>query len=132
MNVKPHNGLLFLLFLICSLTGLAQTQEEFDKKLNDIYLLNTTDKKKALQQAKDLYNLLEKKKELQTLSNYYILKNLFENFTVDEALAKTCAEKADRKSREMVGLEGPKAEYGSDSMNLWYNSIYPGLYEVKI
>jgi len=131
MNRKLHNGLLSFLFLFCSFTGLAQTQEEFDKKLNDIYILNATDKKKALQQAKDLYTLLEKKKELQTLGNYYILKNLFENFTVDEALAKTCAEKADRKSREMVGLEGPKAEYGSDSMNLWYNSIYPGLYETK-
>lgn len=107
----------------------AQTQEEFDKKLTDIYTVNTTDKKKALTMAKELYNAAEKKKELQTMTNYYMLKNLFENITPDEALAKTCADKADRLSREMVGKDTGKTDYGSDSMNLWYNDLYPGLYQ---
>lgn len=124
---------LFVLFIITAISpdACAQTQEEFDKKLTEIYTVNTSDKKKALILAKELYNAAEKKKELQTMTNYYMLKNLFENITPDAALAKTCAEKADRLSREMVGKEVPKPDYGSDSMNLWYNTLYPGLYETK-
>lgn len=120
--------LLLLLTCISSFVS-AQTQEEFDKKLTEIYTLNTTDKKKALTMAKELYNAAEKKKELQTLTNYYMLKNLFENITPDATLAKTCAGKADRLSREMVGKDPGKQDYGSDSMNLWYNELYPGLYQ---
>lgn len=123
--------LLFTSFLLCSLSSLAQTQEDFDKKLTEIYTVNTTDKKKALSLAKELYTAAEKKKDLQTLTNYYMLKNLFENITPDAALAKTCGDKADRLTREMVGKDVPKNDYGSDSMNLWYNTLYPGLYETR-
>jgi len=124
------------LILCCTLWGqtylaVAQNQEEFDKKLTEIYTVNTTDKKKALALSKELYNTAEKKKDLQTITNYYMLKNLFENITPDAALAKTCADKADRLTRESVGKNVPKADYGSDSMNLWYNTLYPGLYETK-
>jgi CHAT domain-containing protein len=124
------------LILFCMFSGqtyltAAQTQEEFDKKLTEIYTVNTTDKKKALAMAKELYNAAEKKKDLQTITNYYMLKNLFENITPDAALAKTCADKADRLTRESVGKEVPKSDYGSDSMNLWYNTLYPGLYETR-
>jgi len=122
---------LSLFFFFYSLTAVAQTQEEFDQRLTEIYTVNTTDKKKVLTMAKELYNMAEKKKELQTITNYYMLKNLFENITPDAALAKTCAERADRLTRESVGKEVPKADYGSDSMNLWYNTLYPGLYETK-
>lgn len=118
-----------LLFLFASSAIRAQTQEEFDKKLTEIYTVNTTDKKKALVLARDLYAIANRKKELQTITNYYMLKNLFENITPDAALAKTCQEKAERLSREMVGLNTGKTDYGSDSMNLWYNSLYPGLYQ---
>ncbi len=120
---------LLCIFFFAVLTAQSQTQEDFDKKLTDIYTVNATDKKKALALARELYNAAEKKKELQTITNYYMLKNLFENITPDAALAKTCAEKADRVTRESVGKEVPKADYGSDSMNLWYNTLYPGLYE---
>jgi CHAT domain-containing protein len=107
----------------------AQTQEDFQSKYNDIFLQQ--DKKKALAQSKELYNVVEKKKELQTYSNYYLLKYLFENTTPDTALAKTCGDKADKIIREAVGLETPAHNYGSDSLNLWYNTLYPGLYETK-
>lgn len=120
---------LLFIALAAAFTLRAQTQEEFDKKLTDIYTVNSTDKKKALALAKELYNAAEKKKELQTLTNYYMLKNLFENITPDAALAKTCADKADRLSREMVGKDPGKTDYGNDSMNIWYNQLYPGLYQ---
>lgn len=132
MTRKSPLPLLFLLLLLLvSFNSHSQTQEEFDKKLSEIYVLNSTDTKKALSLAKELYVMAGKKKELQTTTNYYMLKNLFENITPDAALAKTCAEKADRLSREMVGLNTGKNDYGSDSMNLWYNSLYPGLYETR-
>lgn len=122
----------FLLLLLCfSFQMMAQTQEEFDKKLTDIYTVNTTDKKKALSLARELYAIANRKKELQTITNYYMLKNLFENITPDAALARVCGEKAEKISREMVGLNTGKTDYGSDSMNLWYNSLYPGLYETR-
>ncbi|MFN8290822.1 MAG: hypothetical protein U0U70_11230 [Chitinophagaceae bacterium] len=120
---------LLFIALAAAFTLRAQTQEEFDKKLTDIYTVNSTDKKKALALAKELYNAAEKKKELQTLTNYYMLKNLFENITPDAALAKTCADKADRLSRELVGKDPGKTDYGNDSMNIWYNQLYPGLYQ---
>ena len=39
--------------------------------------------------------MVEKKKDLQTYTNYYLLKNIFETQAPDAALAKTCGEKAD-------------------------------------
>jgi tetratricopeptide (TPR) repeat protein len=123
------SALSLCIFLFAVVSAHSQTQEDFDKKLTDIYTVNTTDKKKALALAKELYNAAERKKDLQTITNYYMLKNLFENTRT--ALAKTCADKADRLTRESVGKEVPKADYGSDSMNLWYNTLYPGLYETK-
>ncbi len=119
-----------ILITVFALSLSAQTQEDFDKKYYDVFL-QVEDKKKALTLAKELYTLVEKKKELQTYTNYYLLKTLFENQTPDAALAKTCGDKADRIMRESVGLTQPNPNYGSDSMNLWYNTIYPGLYETK-
>ena len=90
---------LFIIFFSLLQAAQSQTQEDFDKKLTGIYTVNTSDKKKALALAKELYNAAEKKKDLQTITNYYMLKNLFENITPDAALAKTCADKADRLTR---------------------------------
>lgn len=105
----------------------SQTQEDFQNKFNDIYLLQ--DKSKALTQAKELFQLVEKTKLLQTYANYYLLKTLFEGQAADATLAKICAEKADKISREQVGLEQPEGDYGSDSSNLWYKKLFPALYE---
>lgn len=122
---------LFFSILVVQLAAKAQTQEDFDKKITEIYTLKGSDARKALALAKELYYSTGRKKELQTLSNYYSLKNIFETVTPDAALAKTCTEKADRLSREMVGKDIPKPDYGSDSMNLWYNTLYPGLYQTR-
>lgn len=128
-HCRPFLLTIILLFAaILSVT--AQTQEDFQNKYNDVFL-HLEDKKKTLTLAKELYALVEKKKELQTYTNYYLLKSLFENQAPDATLAKTCGEKADKVMRESVGLETPPANYGSDSMNLWYNTLYPGLYETK-
>ena len=105
----------------------AQTEEEFQKKYTEIYAQQ--DKAKALTQAKELYQWLEKNKALQTYVNYYILKNIFENQAIDKDLAKKCEEKADKIMREQVGLKQPDQNYGNDSSNTWFNTLFPALYE---
>jgi CHAT domain-containing protein len=131
MAVSKRWACFFILLLsICYATATAQTQEDFEHKYSEVYQ-HATDKKKALTLAKEAYKLLEQKKELQTYTNYYILKNIFENQAPDATLAKVCAEKADKLLRATVGIELPPNNYGSDSMNLWYNTIYPGLYETR-
>lgn len=132
MLISCCKRLLFtvVLFVATTIALPAQTQDDFQNKYNDVFM-QAADKKKALTLAKELYALVEKKKDLQTYTNYYLLKSLFENQTPDAALAKTCGDKAERIMRESVGLETPTPQYGSDSMNLWYNKLYPGLYETK-
>ena len=120
---------LFLL-LCCATTAFSQPEDEFMTKYTEVFN-HLADKKKALTLAKELYALVERKKTLQTYTNYYLLKSLFENQAPDTALAKTCGEKADKIMRESVGLEQPQPNYGSDSANRWYNEIYPGLFETK-
>lgn len=108
----------------------AQTQEDFNTKLSDVYT-NAADKKKALTIAKDLYNMVEKKKDLQTYSNYYLLKTIFENQAPDAALAKTCDEKATKAMNAMVGLPTTTGDTTNNPFNQWYYVIYPGLFSNK-
>ncbi|MFM2137832.1 MAG: hypothetical protein RJA57_139 [Bacteroidota bacterium] len=121
---------ILLLLLLPVTQGNAQ-QEAFDSKLNAIYVLNTTDKKKALESARALLKEVERKQEWQTIPNYYILKNLFEQFTVDAALARTCAERAEKLSRDLVGQTSVPTTTGTDSSDRWFNTILPGLYQTK-
>ena len=120
------------LFFTCLLTLLfvaarAQTQEDFNTKLSDIYT-NAADKKKALLIAKELYNMVEKKKDLQTYTNYYLLKNIFENQAPDAALAKSAGEKATKAMNAMVGLPAATGDTTNNPFNKWYYVIYPGLF----
>ena len=110
----------------------AQTQQDFEAKLSDVYA-NTTDKKKALTIAKEAYNMVEKKKDLQTYANYYLLKNIFENHAPDAALAKTCGEKATKAMNLTVGVTTNTAtpDTTNNPFNQWYYVIYPGLFTNK-
>jgi CHAT domain-containing protein len=119
-----------LLFITGCLNSYAQTQEDFNTKLSDVYT-NAADKKKALVIAKDLYNLVEKKKELQTYTNYYLLKTIFENQAPDAALSKTCDEKATKAMNLMVGLPTATGDTTNNPFNQWYYVIYPGLFSNK-
>ncbi len=123
---------LFLIFLLLRLSffSAAQTQDDFDKKMSEVYS-NSADKKKALALAKELYNMTERKKELQTFTNYTLLKNIFENTVPDAALAKTCGEKAQKKLNESIGLTPPPQDFGNDSMNQWYTQLYPALFSTR-
>ncbi|HWR31919.1 MAG TPA: hypothetical protein VN451_00220, partial [Chitinophagaceae bacterium] len=118
-----------LLVILCAFAN-AQTQEDFNTKLSDVYA-NAADKKKALTIAKELYNIVEKKKDLQTYTNYYLLKNLFENQAPDAALAKTCDEKATKAMNAMVGLPTTTGDTTNNPFNQWYYVIYPGLFSNK-
>ncbi|MCX6319335.1 MAG: CHAT domain-containing protein [Bacteroidetes bacterium] len=117
-----------LLFVETSVT--AQTDEAFMKQFNEIYA-HPEDKKKTLELARALYRDVEKKKDWQTATNYTLLKTIFENQAPDSALAKICEEKAQKKMNELVGLKPGPQDYGSDSMNIWYNNLYPGLFNTK-
>ncbi len=121
----------FILLFLLSNNIKSQTQQDFDTKLSDVYT-NAADKKKALTLAKELYNMVEKKKDLQTYTNYYLLKNIFENQAPDAALAKSCSEKADKAMNAMVGLPtGTPADTATNPFNQWYYVIYPGLFSNK-
>lgn len=121
--------LLILFVFACDLLQ-AQTQDDFNNKMSEIYQ-NAADKKKALSLAKDLYNMVEKKKDLQTYTNYYLLKNIFENQAPDTTLAKTCEEKATKAMNVLVGLTTNPTDTSSTPFNEWYYSIYPGLFNNK-
>ncbi len=119
------------LFSFSLLGAVAQTQDDFDTKISEVYT-NAGDKKKALVIAKELYNMVEKKKELQTYANYYILKNIFENQAPDTALAKTCGEKATKAMNAMVGITTTAtSDTTSNPFNYWYTVLYPGLFSNK-
>ena len=111
---------LFLLLTTSLLTVNAQSQEDFNTRLSDVYT-NAADKKKALTIATELYNMVEKKKDLQTYANYYLLKNIFENQAEDKILAKACDEKATKAMNAMVGLATTNtADTTNNPFNQWY------------
>jgi len=122
--------ILGILLLAASLTINGQTQEDFNTKLSDVYT-NAADKKKALAVAKELYNMVEKKKDLQTYTNYYLLKSIFENQAPDAAMAKTCEEKATKAMNAMIGLPTTQGDTTNNPFNQWYYVIYPGLFSNK-
>ena len=122
---------LFLLLTTSLLTVNAQSQEDFNTRLSDVYT-NAADKKKALTIATELYNMVEKKKDLQTYANYYLLKNIFENQAEDKILAKACDEKATKAMNAMVGLPTTNtADTTNNPFNQWYYVLYPGLFTNK-
>lgn len=97
--------LILLACISCSaLLGQTKAEEEFQNKLSEIYT-NATDQKKALSLAKELYNQVERRKEWQTYTNYYLLKSIFENQAPDKVLAKSCEDKAQKKMNELVGIQ---------------------------
>jgi len=113
-----------------AINAMAQTQDDFNAKLSEVYT-NASDKKKALSIAKVMYNLVEKSKELQTYANYYLLKTIFEVQAPDAVLAKTCEEKAAKAMNAMVGVTTNTADTTNNPFNQWYYVIYPGLFSNK-
>ena len=129
MFITIFKRIVLTCFLVAGiLTTSAQTQEDFNTKLSDVYT-NTADKKKALTIAKELYNMVEKKKDLQVYSNYYLLKNIFETQAPDVALAKICGEKATKAMNAMVGVTTTTGDTTNNPFNQWYYVIYPGLFK---
>jgi CHAT domain-containing protein len=120
--------LIFLAVFCASYNAHSQTPEEvFMAKLTDIYTYSA-DKKKVMSIAKEMYALLEKTKSLQTYSNYYLLKQVFENQAPDAQLAKTCGDKADKLMRDMVGTDPGMQKTGIDSLDRWFTELFPGLF----
>ncbi len=124
------NWLILFIGAAFSFAATAQTQDDFMNKFTEVYT-NAADKKKALVLARELYNMTGKKKELQTVSNYLLLKNIFEVQAPDTALARQCGERSQQLMNENVGLVPDKQDFGSDSMTRWYGTIYPGLFSTK-
>ena len=118
--------IIFFITIIIALSSFAQTQDDYDKKLQEISA--AADPKKALAIAKEMYNMVEKKKELQTYSNYYLLKNIFEIQVTDAALAKICLEKADKVMKALVGLPNTDTLRGDDANSKWFQVYYPALF----
>jgi len=113
--------------VLVTLLSFAQTQDDFNNKLSDIYT-NAADKKKALTIAKELFTIVEKKKELQTYANYYLLKSVFENQAPDATLAKTCEEKADKIMNAQVGLTTAAPVDTTNPTMAWATYYFPALF----
>ncbi|MFM2338792.1 MAG: hypothetical protein RL115_1985 [Bacteroidota bacterium] len=119
---------LFIALAFIPKPACAQTQEDFQNKYTEIFQ-QAGDKKKALAIAKAAFQMVEKQPNLQTYINYHLLKTIFENQASDTTYANICGKKADQLIRAEVGLPKNKTDYGSDSMNQWYNDVYKNLYE---
>lgn len=118
---------IFFFLGLATFSSTAQTQNDFDKKLEEISSA-TGDQKKILAIAKEMYNIIEKKKELQTYSNYYLLKNIFEIQAPDTALAKSCLEKADTIMKALVGVNNADTTGSLDPGMQWFQVYYPSLF----
>ncbi len=118
-------SLLLLLFPLCMV---AQTQEEFNNKMGEIYLAGE-DKKKAATIVKQLYDWVEKKKDLQTYSNYYLLKTFYENPVGDTSMAKICEKKAEKIMNAMVGLQNEMKVDSSNPTMAWSTYYFPSLFK---
>ncbi|MEO6612277.1 MAG: CHAT domain-containing protein [Chitinophagaceae bacterium] len=127
MTAARKKNIFFYLSFFVLLTIQAQTQDDFNNKLSEIYT-NASDKKKALVLAKELYNMVGKKKDLQTYSNYYLLKNIFEVQAPDAVLAKDCANKATKAMNALVGTSTATPDTTNNPFNQWYYVIYPALF----
>ena len=121
------SAILSLLFTISSITSTAQTQEDFDKKMQEVYT-NTIDKAKKATIAKEMYNMVEKKKELQTYANYYLLKTIYENHLGDDKMAKICEEKAQKIMNAMVGVNNQAVPDTSNPTMAWATYYFPSLF----
>ena len=108
----------------------AQTQDDFNTRLGEIYT-NAADAKKAMTIAKGLYQMVERNKTLQTYSNYYLLKTIFENQAPDQKLAKECEEKATKAMNALVGVSTENNVDTTNPTNQWYYVIYPALFKTK-
>lgn len=72
------SAILSLLFTISSITSTAQTQEDFDKKMQEVYT-NTIDKAKKATIAKEMYNMVEKKKNCKRMPTTIYLKQFMKS-----------------------------------------------------
>ncbi len=125
----PRHCLLFITVLILAAVKLhAQTQEDFNNKLAEVYN-NSSDKRKALALAKEMYTMVEKTKPLQTYSNYYLLKNVFENQAGDTILAKKCGEKAEKIMNATVGINPEMTVDSTNPTMAWATYFFPGLFK---
>lgn len=119
--------LLFALYFLLANHVLAQTDTAYNSKLTAVY--TAPDKKKALEVAKELFALVEKKQELQTYANYYILKTIFENQAPDATLANTCKEKAEKALNALIGTTPTDTKLaGTDANSVWLNDYYTNLF----
>jgi CHAT domain-containing protein/tetratricopeptide (TPR) repeat protein len=115
-----------LLFKLSSIS-FGQTQEDFNNKMMEVYTAG--DEKKALETAKELYKMVEGKKDLQNYTNYLMLKNIFENQAKDPELAEICKEKSEKKLNELVSTNtNSNTPIGDDPLSQWNGIYYPALF----
>ena len=121
------SAILSLLFIISSISSTAQTQEDFNKKMAETYS-TSLEKAKKVAIAKEMYNMVETKKELQTYSNYYLLKMIYENHLGDDKMAKICEEKAQKIMNAMVGVNTQVDPDTSNPTMAWATFYFPALF----
>jgi CHAT domain-containing protein len=121
-----------LSFLTLFFTGIAiaQTQDDFNTKLTEVYV-QAADKKKALQLARELYKLTEGQKDLQSYANYLMLSQLFQNQTPDKELARLCKAKADQLLIELTGKSTSSGLEENEPNTEWLNVYFAPLFSTS-
>lgn len=121
------SAILSLLFVLSSISSTAQTQEDFNKKMAETYS-TSLEKTKKIAIAKEMYDMVEKNKELQTYSNYYLLKTIYEYQLGDDKMAKICEEKAQKIMNAMVGVNNQADPDTSNPELAWATFYLPALF----
>ena len=120
--------LVYIIFISLPFSSVAQTQDDFNNKLSEVYN-NSGDKKKAGTIAKQMYDMVEKKKDLQTYSNYYLLKTIYDNPVGDTAMSKICEKRAEKIMNASVGLNNEMTVDTSNATMAWATYYFPTLFK---
>ncbi|XOV94897.1 MAG: CHAT domain-containing protein [Bacteroidota bacterium] len=124
------NWLIYILFLL-PVTILAQSQEDFQNKYTSVFM-NMQDSVKAKELALEAYEMVENQEDLQTMSNYYMLRAAFDAVG-DDAHVQECEKKAKALMEFPTTIEKPETyhnpgmEWAYEYQNLFYTSDDPGL-----
>ncbi len=117
--------LIIIIFLLCPSILLAQSQEDFEKSTTEFFM-NSQDSLKSRAFAMSSYDMVEQNEDLQTLSNYYMLKAIFDMIG-DEALSAECEKKAKAEMEFSQTIEKPESY---DNYNLeWAYEYQMELYK---
>ncbi|MGL1885023.1 MAG: hypothetical protein OCD76_00815, partial [Reichenbachiella sp.] len=117
---------LTLSFVLISIVAQSQSQDDFNTMMSEVYAL-PMNSEESVEKAKSLYDLVKESKDLQTMSNYFILSNIFETFATDEQLAADCKELANAMMPSYAGT----SDTGGDWLTIHLTEMFQSLQSAR-